>query len=119
MPTARELLEQADALMRRNRGGDGGIPLLTDAIPEEPAMPSRTGPSTRERTGPSSRGQAADARAPRDRPVRDDANRAPESFGLDDATGASAAQEGGEQAPGPATAAPARDIDVLAGSDDS
>jgi hypothetical protein len=119
MPTARELLEQADALMRRNRGGDGGIPLLTDAIPEESAMPSRTGPSTRERTAPGSRGQAADARAPRDRPVRDDANRAPESSGLNDATGAAVAQEGDEQAPGPATAAPARDIDVLAGTDDS
>ena len=50
MPTARELLEQADALMRRNRGGDSGIPLLTDAIPEESPMLSRTGPSTRERT---------------------------------------------------------------------
>ena len=51
MPTARELLEQADALMRRNRGGDTGIPVLTDVIPDESAMPSRAGPSTRERTG--------------------------------------------------------------------
>lgn len=32
MPTARELLEQADALMRKNRGGDGEIPVLTDAV---------------------------------------------------------------------------------------
>ena len=35
MPTARELLEQADALMRRNRkGGKGplGVPTLTDAL---------------------------------------------------------------------------------------
>ena len=34
MPTARELLEQADALMRRNRAGaDDNIPVLTDAVP--------------------------------------------------------------------------------------
>ena len=33
MPTARELLEQADALMRKNRSrGDTDIPVLTDAI---------------------------------------------------------------------------------------
>src|SRR6266566_4042382 len=95
MPTARELLEQADALMRRNRGGDSGIPLLTDAIPEESPMPSRTGPSTRERTGPTSRDQIADA------------------------TGADVPEEGGEQAAGPTTVAPAPDIDVLASIDDA
>jgi hypothetical protein len=34
MPTARELLEQADALMRRNRASvDDDIPVLTDAVP--------------------------------------------------------------------------------------
>jgi hypothetical protein len=34
MPTARELLEQADALMRRNRAAvDDDIPILTDAVP--------------------------------------------------------------------------------------
>src|SRR2546425_587646 len=81
MPTARELLEQADALMRRNRSGDSGIPLLTDAVPEESAIPSRTGPSTRER-GPTSRGQTADARAPRDWALRDDAKRAPETVAV-------------------------------------
>ena len=33
MPSARELLEQADALMRKNRSrGDSDIPLLTDAV---------------------------------------------------------------------------------------
>ncbi len=33
MPSARDLLEQADALMRKNRArGDGDIPLLTDAV---------------------------------------------------------------------------------------
>ena len=41
MPTARELLEQADALMRRNRkrgrGRDGGPPTLTDALDIDPA----------------------------------------------------------------------------------
>ena len=38
MPTARELLEQADALMRRNRG-DTGIPVLTDSVVEAPSRP--------------------------------------------------------------------------------
>jgi hypothetical protein len=116
MPTARELLEQADALMRRNRGGESGIPLLTDAIPEESAMPSRTGPSTRERTGPTSRDQIADARAPRERALRDDGNQPPESSGIDDATGAEVPEEGGEEA-GPTTVAPARDLDMLAATD--
>lgn len=37
MPTARELLEQADALMRRNRAADTDIPILTDVI-EPPAV---------------------------------------------------------------------------------
>ena len=33
MPSARELLEQADALMRKNRSrGDNDIPMLTDAV---------------------------------------------------------------------------------------
>ena len=43
MPTARELLEQADALMRRNRVDDeDDIPVLTDAVPSvaEAPMPS-------------------------------------------------------------------------------
>ena len=119
MPTARELLEQADALMRRNRGGDSGIPLLTDAIPEESAMPSRTGPSTRERTGPTSRDQIADARAPRERALRDDGNQPPESSGIDDATAPEVPEEGGEQAAEPAATAPARDLDVLASIDDA
>ena len=34
MPTARELLEQADALMRRNRGAGVDIPVLTEVVPE-------------------------------------------------------------------------------------
>ena len=38
MPTARELLEQADALMRRNRErADDDIPVLTDAVPQQVA----------------------------------------------------------------------------------
>ena len=118
MPTARELLEQADALMRRNRSGDSGIPLLTDAVPEESAIPSRTGPSTRER-GPTSRGQTADARAPRDWALRDDANRAPESSGVDEVTDAAVTPLGGEPAAPPVSAVPAEDIDVLAKTDDS
>jgi hypothetical protein len=40
MPTARELLEQADALMRRNRGTGVDIPVLTEAVPA--LYPART-----------------------------------------------------------------------------
>jgi hypothetical protein len=119
MPTARELLEQADALMRRNRGGDTGIPVLTDVIPEESAMPSRAGPSTRERTGPASRGQTADARAPRDRGERNEANRTPENAPAEDAARAAVPQEVGEQAGEPAAAAAVDDIDALARNDDA
>lgn len=122
MPTARELLEQADALMRRNRGGDTGIPVLTDVISDESTMPSRAGPSTRERTGPASRGQIADARAPRDWEERNQANRAPEIAPAEDATGAAALPEVGEQADEPAepaAAASVGDIDALAINDDA
>jgi hypothetical protein len=39
VPTARELLEQADALMRKNRGrADSDIPVLTDAITVTPSQ---------------------------------------------------------------------------------
>jgi hypothetical protein len=39
VPTARELLEQADALMRKNRGRSGSdIPVLTDAIAATPSQ---------------------------------------------------------------------------------
>jgi hypothetical protein len=119
MPTARELLEQADALMRRNRGGDTGIPVLTDVIPDESAMPSRAGPSTRERTGPAARGQIADARAPRDWEERNEAKRAPEKAPAEDATRAAVPPEVGEQRDGPAAAASVGDIDALAISDDA
>jgi hypothetical protein len=59
MPTARELLEQADALMRRNRGnrgddvsgGDESIPVLTESIENALGGPSLRGPLTRERAG--------------------------------------------------------------------
>jgi hypothetical protein len=119
MPTARELLEQADALMRRNRGGDTGIPVLTDVIPDESAMPSRAGPSTRERTGTASRGQTADARAPRDRGERNEANRAPENAPAEEATRAAVPQEVVEQADEPAAAASVGDSDALAISDDA
>jgi len=43
VPTARELLEQADALMRRNRAADD-IPLLTDAVPSVQEAKSRFAP---------------------------------------------------------------------------
>ena len=60
MPTARELLEQADALMRRNRGNGGGgdssgddsIPMLTDSIANALGAASLRGHTTRERAGP-------------------------------------------------------------------
>ncbi len=48
MPTARELLEQADALMRRNRAAvDDDIPVLTDAVPSVPGVQSRFAPVSR------------------------------------------------------------------------
>jgi len=55
MPTARELLEQADALMRRNRlataarPDDDGIPMLTEAVPVPPpaSAPAATTPAAR------------------------------------------------------------------------
>jgi hypothetical protein len=50
MPTARELLEQADALMRRNRASAGGdVPVLTDSV--SGTLESAFGPATR---GPAS-----------------------------------------------------------------
>jgi len=64
MPTARELLEQADALMRRNRGGDSGIPVLTDRVADSRVEVSRRGPATRAPT--------AGARAPRGDKARDE-----------------------------------------------
>jgi hypothetical protein len=75
MPTARELLEQADALMRRNRSGgvgDSGIPVLTDRVSEVRAEPSRRGPATRDRSGATLRVQAPDSRTPRADKSRDD-----------------------------------------------
>jgi hypothetical protein len=45
MPTARELLEQADALMRRNRAPvDDDIPVLTDAVAAAEEAQSRFAP---------------------------------------------------------------------------
>ena len=47
MPTARELLEQADALMRRNRANvEDDIPLLTDAVPSAQEAQSRFVPKS-------------------------------------------------------------------------
>jgi hypothetical protein len=48
VPTARELLEQADALMRRNRAAvDDDIPVLTDAVPSALEAKSRFAPPPR------------------------------------------------------------------------
>ena len=45
MASARELLEQADALMRKNRSrGDGDIPLLTDAVAIVAPSPAAVSP---------------------------------------------------------------------------
>jgi hypothetical protein len=53
MPTARELLEQADALMRRNRAAvDDDIPVLTDAVPSALEAKSRFAPPPRAVTAP-------------------------------------------------------------------
>ncbi len=54
MPSARELLEQADALMRRNRSPlMDDIPVLTDAVPEvRPGRPARLRPALPERVAP-------------------------------------------------------------------
>jgi hypothetical protein len=75
MATARELLEQADALMRRNRG-DTGIPVLTDSVPDAAPAPVRSAPSPSERAGPAVR--APDARAARDKTQREEAPRGTE-----------------------------------------
>jgi hypothetical protein len=48
MPTARELLEQADALMRRNRASvEDDIPVLTDAVPSALEAKSQFAPALR------------------------------------------------------------------------
>jgi hypothetical protein len=73
MPTARELLEQADALMRRNRG-DTGIPVLTDSVPDLAPAAARE-----QRPAVPPRAQAADMRVKRDiGPPREDQPRAAE-----------------------------------------
>src|SRR5689334_2822638 len=56
MPSARELLEQADALMRRNRSPlMDDIPVLTDSVPEAPpARPARLRPELPHVEGPDS-----------------------------------------------------------------
>jgi hypothetical protein len=97
MPTARELLEQADALMRRNRG-DTGIPVLTDSVRDAARPPARGGPSTRERSAAMARTQGADARVPRG--PREDRAEAPAPTQ--------------ESAPRAATQRPARAPDALA-----
>jgi hypothetical protein len=48
VPTARELLDQADALMRRNRArAEDDIPLLTDAVPSAQEAQSQFAPARR------------------------------------------------------------------------
>lgn len=90
MPTARELLEQADALMRRNRGGETSIPLLTDSVPEPLHEPSRRGPSTRERNGAMLRVPAGPLRSAHPDTEWTSANAADVSKAPDDLAAASA-----------------------------
>jgi hypothetical protein len=53
VPTARELLDQADALMRRNRASsEDDIPLLTDAVPSAQEAQSRFAPVRRPAAAP-------------------------------------------------------------------
>ena len=64
MPSARELLEQADALMRKNRSrGDADIPLLTDAVAMTPVASPLFAPALiaveKRAAGPSSGGRPA------------------------------------------------------------
>src|SRR5215831_4729463 len=47
MPTARELLDQADALMRRNRAPADDIPTLTDEVPPGLGRGAQGAPSKR------------------------------------------------------------------------
>jgi hypothetical protein len=75
MATARELLEQADALMRRNRG-DPGIPVLTDSVPDVPPPPVSRGTAAPDRSAPPARAAAVDARVQRDKGPREDFRRA-------------------------------------------
>jgi hypothetical protein len=84
MPTARELLEQADALMRRNRSGDSSIPVLTENVSEPRAEPSRRGPSTHERSGAMLRGPAAPSPGARPETAWTSANGADVSDASDD-----------------------------------
>ena len=60
MPTARELLEQADALMRRNRTAADSIPVLTDSVAEALSEPGLRGPATRERASSNLRPDSAE-----------------------------------------------------------
>ena len=61
MPTARELLEQADALMRRNRASaDDDIPILTDAVPSAQEAKSRFAPPLRPAEAPPAAAGARD-----------------------------------------------------------
>jgi hypothetical protein len=84
MPTARELLEQADALMRRNRGGDSSIPVLTESVSEPGPEASRRGPSTGDRSGAMLRVPAAPSRGARPESAWTSANAADVGEASDD-----------------------------------
>jgi hypothetical protein len=104
MPTARELLEQADALMRRNRGGDSGIPVLTDRVSEVRPEASRRGPATRDRSGATLRLQGPDSRTARADKSRDDRMSAaapPADLRQESARARDAAPESKETSPTP------------------
>jgi len=107
MPTARELLEQADALMRRNRGADAGIPVLTDSVTEAaPALPRGLS------LGP--RSLAADALAPGEPEHGQERIRAPESARAEERGRSGSSPESGQQPAAKAEAPAARDADAIA-----
>ena len=109
MPTARELLEQADALMRRNRTRAGGddIPVLTDAVPE-PAV-----------AGPARPGGADELPAPEPSPSTDQAMALPpEASARADARTASPASTGGvDEVPARTPAEPVETASIAAPPD--
>jgi hypothetical protein len=112
MPTARELLEQADALMRRNRGADSGIPLLTDSVSESAsALPLALSPQ--ERSSGEALSLAADPLALGEAAHGQDRIRAPETARAEDRSRGGSSLESDQPAVDDAAPA-ARDVDAIA-----
>jgi hypothetical protein len=113
MPTARELLEQADALMRRNRGADAGIPVLTDSVSETaPALPP--GLSPQERASGGARSLVADPLALGEPAHGQDRIPAPETAPAEDRNRSASSPESGQEPAVKAGGQAARDVDAIA-----